>query len=149
MWARFARFFHPLSVEAKDLMHSSQEFWTRSSQGVRNKLLHKRKVHAYIFSTCLTNRSQVQLAKGDKKATCYPVDGPGDFGWCTVEQDVEEVRCLSSKNLPRLWKFDRIGASAATTATSRGFTTIPSWWKQGSIFSSQNSKIFDRISSSA
>ena len=102
-----------------------------------------------IFSTCLTNLSQVELAKGAEKATCYPVDGPGDFGWCTVEQDVEEVRCLSSKNLPRLWKFDRIGASAATTATSRGFTTIPSWWKQGLIFSSQKSKIFDKISKSA
>ena len=49
-----------------------------------------------IFSTCLTDLSQVELAKGDEKATCYPVDGPGDFGWCTVEQDVEEVRCLSS-----------------------------------------------------
>ena len=95
-------FFLSLSVEAKDLMHSSQEFWTRSGQGVRNKLLHNKKVHAYIFSTCLTDLSQVQLAKGDEKATCYPVDGPGDFGWCTVEQDVEEVRCLFSKNLPRL-----------------------------------------------
>ena len=76
-------------------MHSFQEFWT--SKRFRNKLLHEKKVHAYIFSTCLTNLSQVQLAKGNEKATCYPVDGPGDFGWCTVEQDVEEVRCLFSK----------------------------------------------------
>ena len=84
-------------------MHSFQEFWTRSGKGFRNKLLHDRKAHAYIFSIIrLTNLSQVQLAKGDEKATCYPVEGPGDFGWCTVEQDVEEVRCLSSKNLPRL-----------------------------------------------
>ena len=80
-------------------MHSFQEFWTRSGKGFRNKLLHNKKVHAYIFSTCLTDLSQVELAKGDEKATCYPVDGPGDFGWCTVERDEEEVRRLFSKNV--------------------------------------------------
>ena len=40
--------------------------------------------------------SQVELRKGEERATCYPVSGAGPHGWCSVEEPQDSHQQVGS-----------------------------------------------------
>ena len=76
----------------------------------------------------------VKIQTERKTASCYPVEGPGQFGWCNVNISPFKLtfqwKWGCSRQMCCRWPKTGAGVSAATTVVFLvGFNTLQSSWR--------------------